>query len=75
MSESAITKTVTMWPQTVHCVEHLQEKMRALSFSDAIRGAIELSSLLVNSVEHGKRVIIEDEHGRQKQILIPGIHG
>lgn len=67
------TVQVRMQENTIRQVDSLQKKVHAPSRSDAIRRAVEISSVLVNAVEHGDMVIIESKNGKQKQILITGL--
>lgn len=72
MSE-ATTVPVRMKENTLKQVDKLQKKVHAPSRSDAIRRSIEISDMLVNAVENGGRIIVEDKKGKQKEILIVGL--
>jgi len=65
---------VRMRDDTLEQVDKLQRKVHAPSRSDAIRRAVEISDLLINAVEHGDKIIIEQKNGKQRQILISGLN-
>ncbi len=65
--------SVRMRDNTISQVETLAKKVHAPSKSDAIRSAVEISSLLLDAVEQGGKVILEDKNGKQKQVLIQGL--
>ncbi len=65
---------VRMKENTIEQLDKLQRKVHAPSRSDAVRRAVEISDMLVNAVEHGDRVIIEDKNGKQRQLLISGLN-
>lgn len=65
---------VRMYEDTIKQVDNLQKTVKAPSRSDAIRRAIEITTVFINAIEHGDKVIIENKKGKQRQILITGIN-
>jgi len=74
MSENAINKSIRMLPRTLASVERLQEKMRSPSFSDAVKNAIEVCDSIVDAVKTGDRIIIENQNGKQREIILAGLN-
>lgn len=66
---------VRMKSNTLAQLDKLQENIHAPGRSDAVRRAIGIVDTLVNAVQNGEIIIIEDKKGRQKQILITGLNG
>lgn len=65
---------VRMKVDTIEQVTKLQNRVQASSRSHAIRTAIEISDLLMNSIEKGDQIIINCKDGTQKEILISGLN-
>jgi hypothetical protein len=73
MKESAVNKSIRMFSRTIDCVERLREIIHSPSFSDTVKSSIEVFDMLINSVEKGDKILIEDKNGKQRQILIYGV--
>lgn len=73
MYEKAVNKSIRMLPRTLESVERLRDQIQSPSFSDTVKCAIEVYDLLVHSIKHGDRILIENKKGKQKQIIIHGV--
>ena len=51
-------------------LKYVQKELGKHSQTEAIRSSIKLAMLLVNFRKDGCRLIVEEENGRQKEILI-----
>ncbi len=75
MQEESTVTTVRMKPHTIEQVEKLRKIVKAASFSDMIRRSVDISDMIVDAINSGHSVLIEDKKGKQKQILISGLNG
>ncbi len=73
MGDLAINKSIRMLPKTIESVERLRDSMQAASFSDAVKGSIDICDLLVNAAQEGSKILIEDKKGKQTRVLIRGL--
>lgn len=64
---------VRMTEQTIQQVDNLQSKVHAPSRSDAVRRAIDISNIIVNAIERGSKIIIENKNGRKQQMFVTGL--
>lgn len=73
MSETPANVQVRMKEETLKQVERIQNLMYMPSRSDLVRRSIGIMDILVDAIEKGNKIIIEDKKGNQRQILITGL--
>jgi len=65
---------VRMKQNTIEQLDHMKKLVNAPSRSDAVRRAVVLGNMLINSIVSGERIIIESKDGKQRQIVIHGLN-
>ena len=73
MSEIPMNVQVRMKEETLQQVERIQNLMYMPSRSDLVRRSIGIMDTLVDAMEKGNKIIIEDKKGNQRQLLITGL--
>lgn len=76
MSEENISEVVQvrMKEETLQQLDKLKVVVKSPSRSDAVRRSVQLTDLLINAILKGNRILIEDNRGKQSQIMIPGLN-
>jgi Ribbon-helix-helix protein, copG family len=65
---------VRMREDTLEQLDRLKAVVKSSSRSDAVRRAVGIVDILLNTVISGGQIIIEDKKGKQKQIVITGLN-
>jgi Ribbon-helix-helix protein, copG family len=65
---------VRMREDTLEQLDRLKAVVKSSSRSDAVRRAVGIVDILLNTVISGGQIIVEDKKGKQKQILITGLN-
>ena len=64
---------IRMKENTLAQIDNVQNRVHALSRSEAVRKAIELTDVITKALTQGDKIIIEGHNGKRMQVLIPGM--